>query len=258
MQTKIIVTYNFPICNHWRQILSSFVGDLLISGLYEKANQIIFFTKTNDYVLEIESRLFFLPKIKFIYVPDGEFSSMSQLRFISEHARSACYPTAYLYASARGVSYDLRKDFKKAVSVFHWAKMLNYFSLFDHQRALEALKNYDAVGTNWVPVGNRHRVPPHFQGLGWWANGAYLARLPEVPSDRDLIKLLADDPIYAQKPGKNPGWGLWGEFWIGFGNPKVFEQFSAYDKFANSLNWHYVNPLHESSYDASYIAEHKS
>jgi len=99
-----------------------------------------------------------------------------------------------LYIHTKGVTHY-------ADSAGDWRRMMQYFCIEKWKEALELLKKYDAIGTNFSDDhywGNQ----PHFSGNFWWANSNYIESLDH--------SYLLSDLRYDR------------EFWIGSGNGKLF------------------------------------
>lgn len=88
-----------------------------------------------------------------------------------------------LYFHAKGVT-SLNRIFKKGnyaryVNYHFWRKHLEWGVMESHQLALDTLKTYDVVGTNFSIWPT-----PHYSGNFWWAKSNYIKDLA-APKDKD-------------------------------------------------------------------------
>jgi hypothetical protein len=84
-----------------------------------------------------------------------------------------------LYIHAKGVS---RPD---NPHIQDWRRMMEHFLIHRHERCLELIKDYDALGILVCNSGNGERITNenhkfHFSGNFWWSKTSYLRNLPSL------------------------------------------------------------------------------
>lgn len=123
-----------------------------------------------------------------------EFPTMALLQNIAK----VYHEDTYLYIHTKGVSSSFN------LAIEDWRNYMLHFLVDRHDICESALKTHDCVGVDW-----RIDPLPHYSGTFWWANGNYLAKLPDIES------LGKSDAPYVLSKRHNA------EFWIGMGKPNA-------------------------------------
>lgn len=136
---------------------------------------------------------------------------MPTLQMIREDAMAGRV-TAALYLNClggrhQGPDYEVRRA---------WRELIAFKLIEEAADCLRQLESSDVVGVQWV-----ERPLPHMTSNNWWADGSYLAKLPDPVeySDRvEQIDLGAVSPLWAEAASRRRHAG---EFWLGAGSPRA-------------------------------------
>jgi hypothetical protein len=179
------------------------------------------------------SAIFQHPKIEVLYCVDkAELEQSLTLSFLRNFASVSEDNHKVFYIHTKGVTH------KDSIPQADWRTMMEYYTITRFKECLKELEESDIVGTNWH-FGEGHMgatskkcggidVTPHFSGNFWWANTAYLSKLPV------LYPLVSKYQC---------------EFWIGKGNPFVAELW-------NSGMHHHRHPYPEAMYKGKINVKH--
>jgi hypothetical protein len=122
--------------------------------------------------LYIDANTVFNDKIKIInYSHDPLLYEMPTINLI----RSFCEYNAnckILYLHTKGILHNHSK------CVNDWIEMMLYFLVDKSSKCLELLDKYDTVGCNY---NVSPKIPKHYSGNFWWANGDYIKLLKKIP-----------------------------------------------------------------------------
>ena len=193
----IVVAYHgYLYGDHYKEVLTDQFNNLILSGLYEKADKIYIglVDKVNgsDWVKDYWKEK---SKVEIIvYTVNNELADT--MKWVRDY--SFKNPKDYiLFFHSKGVShFDFPTD--------DWRKYMEYFTVERWQDCVDKLnEGYDACGVMW----NSKTVYgdfPHFSGAFWWAKCSYINTL---------------DHVYLTM-----NWKYGREMWIGTNkNAKVFE-----------------------------------
>ena len=160
----------FHICciNNWRDIVQKLFNKIHESGLYNKIDEIRCVVLGKDY----DETMFQDPKIKIIYKSDDtslyEFKIME---LIYDDSQKEDFNVLYIHS--KGIS-DVRKEAQVQANIRDWVDMMIYYLIDKHEKCLEKLQEYDAVGVNLISD------PVHFSGNFWWSKAGHIKTLGPI------------------------------------------------------------------------------
>jgi hypothetical protein len=226
-ENNIFIYYHVAQMGNWQEVVEDQLRELRESGLYDAASKIhvgILGTEKIDLLLTPKSEiLFHLPDIS-----DAELPTLEAL-----HRNSMQNDFQVLYMHTKGVSYQKQNYNKEAMTA--WRKYLEYFCIDRWRECVDHLRDYDAVGCEYVGPRNRGftRVPSHFRGNFWWSKASYLKTLCPV---REAIT----KPKYPFSEQRRKA-----EYWLGTGKnfkaKSIFNLGNLYSE-RGFLYRHVLNP----------------
>jgi predicted O-methyltransferase YrrM len=185
----------------YRPIVDELVDALLDSRLYERSESIeIAVLGGPDDQASIDDLIGPFDRLRVVHRSDNlseyEFPALGRLQDTCRSWSGSVY-----YLHTKGVSHPLNQYGA------YWRRLMLDVVVVGHDECLEALNDYDAVGTNWR--GN------HYSGNFWWARAAHIRSLPDIRGLRSRPRPLTRDPVWNIR--------LQCELWIGmsrgrFGN----------------------------------------
>jgi len=190
----------------WENMFTSQINRLIDCGLYDAASYIQI-NVNGTKPLPVFKKKF---NVKFNRIKDCEAETLTDLwKFCSEHE-----DYAVLYFHTKGISL-VDSDANVVQNLEKWRDYIEYFNLDTWKVSLDKLQTHDCAGTEQVSevrIGGKTWDAPCYGGNFWWANASYIKKLnPEYLHIR-----------------KNRGWWRWAsEFWIGTGNPKMFNYYTS-------------------------------
>jgi hypothetical protein len=193
---KIAVAYHgFLFGDHYKQVITDQFNDIVLSGLYERADKIyIGIVDTVNGASWVRDFWKGKPKAEIIvYSQNNELSDT--MKWIRDYSKEN--PEDYvLFFHSKGLShFDYPTE--------DWRRYMEYFTIERWRDCIEKLNEYDTCGIMW----NKDTVYgyfPHFSGAFWWAKCSYINTLDHTYLDMD--------------------WKYGREMWIGTNkNVKVFE-----------------------------------
>jgi len=175
-EEKNIVGY-LHICqkNNWERSFDMIINSLKSNGLYEATREIRCGIVSDNESLALNNR-FDDPKIKIIFIKHSSQYERPTLLHMRDHANSDPCNTSYWYFHSKGIKHF---ETHNEPNVVDWINMLLYWNSYRWRLAVKALEIYDLYGANGM-IWNDHL---HFLGNFWWANSAYIKRLPNTIGD---------------------------------------------------------------------------
>lgn len=169
--------------NHWKEIAEDQFRTMSASGLLDRADRVMvtYLGQNRKDIgwLESKSRKIEINN----YSPDTKHYERMCLNGLHDWSKSN--DATVLYMHAKGVS---RTNNKK--NVWGWRKMLEYFTVENHERCLREMNGVDALGGNLCMVNRKSieecQMPGHglhYSGNFWWARTQYIRTLPRIPED---------------------------------------------------------------------------
>ncbi len=178
------------VCNlhNGIQIFYDQLQSIIDSGLYDKCKNILVCIVGKPFDLPIEK----YNKIILLYQDNNpKYYEVKTINYIKYIADKVSDNARILYVHTKGV----RKNGDE-VCVRSWRKLLEYYTIVNHDIALQYLmKNYDTVGSNVInmsPSTNPetrylYAVNPnhffHYSGNFWWTTAEHVRRLPMLNHD---------------------------------------------------------------------------
>jgi len=200
---KLAIFYHVAQLNDWRWKLlyQNQIHSIVFSGLYDSLNYFYVGINGDEPLPET------LPKIIYGY-NKNKISEADTLKTLHNFCQNN---DGYkiLYIHTKGVSWQ---NDPKEYNVHRWRQYLEYFTIWKWRQNINLLDKYDCVGTEYWPVAylNGEKMNfGHFSGNFWWATSSYIKSL-----DVDFLYNPIDEDIAGQR------WKS--EFWIGTGNPKLY------------------------------------
>ena len=242
MKLKIYIhVIDFP---GWKTILTEQLSKIDDSGLGSEAAEINFclngsLSNFNEWLSTQAGR----KNAKFVHVwTSYNLYEYPTLDYIKRQCDTASDDSAVLYLHPKGISKVDGKD-----KMEDWRNYMEYWVIEQYKDCIDKLSTHDAVGVNY-----RTHPWPHFSGNMWWANAAYIKKLP---------KQLHPDILHARgykqfRPKVHCKWTEDPRFdcesWIGTGvyltNAKLYEIYSS--PLTNPTSgWHYFNLWPRSKYE---------
>lgn len=122
---------------------------------------------------------------------NGSLFEFPTLRML--HHFSKLYKDYFiLYVHTKGVSKPGNTN------VDLWRKDMIHNSIYNWDKNIEALNNYDTIGIRY-----RNKPSPHWSGNFWWARSDYIATLPDVEEAvqwRREIRFKAEAWVFSSNP----------------------------------------------------------
>ncbi len=169
---KIFIFYHIACLKNYKEIISSQIDKILISGLYNEVDAIWCFLVGDDQseidqcvnLIKNSGRKF---KIAAIGHTDKTFERFT-LKKIKDYVKLG---DKFLYIHSKGIG---RQGDAKA-HVLTWRNYLEYFVIGQYKTCIKKLDQHDVVGAEYVPWDNQ----AHFRGNFWWCNASYYFKLPD-------------------------------------------------------------------------------
>ncbi len=177
------------VCNlhNGVQIFYDQLNSIIESGLYDICKNILVCVVGKSF--EIPTNKY--NKVLLLYQDDNpKYYEVKTINYIKYIAEKIPRSSRILYIHTKGV----RKNGDE-VCVMSWRKLLEYWTVVNHDIALQYLQNYDTVGSNVInmcPTNNPetkylYYVNPkhcfHYSGNFWWATAEHILRLPMLQHD---------------------------------------------------------------------------
>lgn len=199
------------VCNlhNGIQIFNDQLNSIIDSGLYDKCKNILVCIVGKKFDLPIDK----YNKIILLYQDDNpKYYEVKTINYIKYICHKLNDNSRILYVHTKGV----RKNGDE-VCVRSWRKLLEYYTIINHDIALQYLKkNYDTVGSNVINMTpskqssqqylyyvNRNHFF-HYSGNFWWTTAKHIRRLPMLEHDphKDAIstRCRAENWILSQLP----------------------------------------------------------
>jgi hypothetical protein len=130
------------------------------SGLYSRVDEIRC-TVQGDYS---EMKHLFTDKVKIWFESPVKHWEKKTMELIYRDSTAEDFD--FLYLHSKGVRHNGSNP-----CVTSWTRYMLYFNVTLHEKCLEALKTYDAVGVNL-------QVPPlHYSGNFWWSSAKHVRKI---------------------------------------------------------------------------------
>ncbi len=184
------------VCNlhNGIEIFYDQLKSIIDCGLYDKCKNILVCIVGKNFELPTDK----YNKLILLYQDDNpkyyEVKSINYIKYVCDKIDEK---SRILYIHTKGV----RKNGDE-VCVKSWRKLLEYYTVINHDIALQYLINYDTVGSNVINMSpSKHSsqqylyyVNPnhyfHYSGNFWWATAKHIRRLPMLmhnPKSKDAI-----------------------------------------------------------------------
>ncbi len=178
------------VCNlhNGIQIFNDQLKSIIDSGLYDKCKNILVCIVGKSFDIPTDK----YNKLILLYQDNNpKYYEVKTINYIKYIADKVSDNARILYVHTKGV----RKNGDE-VCVRSWRKLLEYYTIINHDIALQYLmKNYDTVGSNVInmsPSTNPetrylYAVNPnhffHYSGNFWWTTAEHVRRLPMLNHD---------------------------------------------------------------------------
>ncbi len=178
------------VCNlhNGIQIFNDQLKSIIDSGLYDKCKNILVCIVGKSFDIPTDK----YNKLILLYQDNNpKYYEVKTINYIKYIANKVSDNARILYVHTKGV----RKNGDE-VCVRSWRKLLEYYTIINHDIALQYLmKNYDTVGSNVInmsPSTNPetrylYAVNPnhffHYSGNFWWTTAEHVRRLPMLNHD---------------------------------------------------------------------------
>ncbi len=177
------------VCNlhNGIQIFYEQLQSIIDSGLYEKCKNILVCIVGKSFELPLDQ----YSKLLLLYQDDNpkyyEVKTINYIKYIAERINPE---SRILYIHTKGV----RKNGDE-VCVKSWRKLLEYWTVMNHDICLQYLLNYDTVGSNVINMAPTnveskrylYYVNPshffHYSGNFWWSTAKHIQQLPVLLHD---------------------------------------------------------------------------
>jgi predicted O-methyltransferase YrrM len=167
---------------NYREVASELLDCLLESRLYDKTRSIeISLLGPPDDQRVIERLIRPLEKITIGHrscdLEEYEFPALGLLQDVCR-----TWSGLVFYLHTKGVSHEPENQHLR-----YWRMLMLDTVVMNHQECVQALRDHDAVGTNWR--GN------HYSGNFWWARAEHVRSLPDVRAMRHSPQFITTDPV---------------------------------------------------------------
>lgn len=157
------IYYHICQLGDWKKVIKEQIEYVQSSGLYENVKNIFVSNLGNEEV--------FLPeKYQVIYsskkIEEAELPILEKL-----HNHSQIEDFNVLYFHTKGVSWN--EQGKNHACVNAWRKFMEYFVIGKWETCIEYLKEYDAVGVEWI-------YNSIFAGNFWWSKSEHIKNLSNI------------------------------------------------------------------------------
>lgn len=173
MSTYIIYVYMktyiyFHICilNNWIEISNKLWEAIVVSGLYNKVDEIRCVVLGTP--VDLVPTFLFDTKVKVLY-QDPDMSQFERiiLHIIHNEALNATEEFRILYIHSKGITHNNQNP-----GVNDWLDYMSYFNIQRHEQCMRELEQCDAVGVN---LQTEPHV--HFSGNFWWSKSSHIRTL---------------------------------------------------------------------------------
>ena len=193
----VIVYMTVACINDWEAVMSNVYTKLRMSPLYHKVKQIRCCVHANNRGIH-SHELFRDPKtciIEMSSTSDNTFEKRT-LDLLWEHSKTEDFYVLYLHS--KGVS-DRHQNEKARCNIKACTDYMLYYNIEYHESILDALNEYDAIGTNlnghsnveyskkYAGMGDYLEKngwtdpegvwPYHFSGNFWWSKTSYIRQI---------------------------------------------------------------------------------
>lgn len=178
------------VCNlhNGIQIFNDQLKSIIDSGLYDKCKNILVCIVGKSFDLPIAK----YNKLILLYQDDNpKYYEVKTINYIKYIADKISDNSRILYVHTKGV----RKNGDE-ICVRSWRKLLEYYTIVNHDIALQYLmNNYDTIGSNVINMSPStsdrdkylYAVNPnhyfHYSGNFWWSTVKHIRRLPMLKHD---------------------------------------------------------------------------
>lgn len=202
----IKIFFHIATIGDYQRIVDELISDIRTSGLLDRSDKTILGIVGDGRLINIPSEC---DAMRLGHVGQFEFPTLAMMQ---SDARSN-HNTKYLYIHTKGATTKFN------LAIEDWRAYMTYFCIIKHINVINKLDSVDCAGCDW-----RTDPVPHFSGNFWWANGRYLAALPDIA---ELGKSNAPAVLSVRHNA---------EFWVGMGNPR-YEQLwdSGIDQYSHHL-----------------------
>ena len=197
---------------NWKQIFDDQINSIKESTLYDKVEKIhlgILGSLSEDDI----SSYFSDKKFNILYINENinlyEIPTINSIKKICS-ANDNSREIYLLYIHTKGV----RRAGNDMVTT-SWRKMMEYFTIINHDVCLKNLSNYDTLGCNLVNMTHSDNVKVrvnkdhcfHFSGNFWWSKKSYIDKLPFLEEDflDESIRCRAENWILSNYPDCRTG-----------------------------------------------------
>jgi beta-1,4-mannosyl-glycoprotein beta-1,4-N-acetylglucosaminyltransferase len=218
-KNKIIIYFHICCINNWVEIVSKIFFKIKHSGLYNYVFEIRCVV-LGDTGIEENKNIFNDSKIKIIYSSnDTSLYEHKTINLLYEDSKLDDFYVLYIHS--KGV-----KHYKTEIetNVYDWSEYLSFFNIYNFEKCIQLLENYDAVGINLMYDTNNY--PLHYSGNFWWSKTSHIKN----------NSMIIDN--YWCSP----------EFWI----TKIS---GTYISLCNSNTHHYSSPYKFTNYENNVIDE---
>lgn len=205
-----IVGY-FHICaiNNYHSIVQDQIHAIKRSGLFDATDHInvVILSPNNEFIPEIDDSKFRI-RYQSTNLNLYERITLNIMRQDCLEAQKNNQTNYIWYIHTKGVSSKNQNPTRQR-DVRNWRKSMEAVVICNWEACVRklSLENYDTCGINYT---NRISNKYHYSGNFWWAQSAYIVRLPEL----QLIQYRSQDQY------------LEPEMWIGLKNPRAFSFFT--------------------------------
>lgn len=197
LENHIKIFYHIYCNKYTEKVVEKQIQGILLSGLYEKVDIIhCFLAGEESFINKCKLTLINCGK-KFSITAEGIDDKTYERFTLTKIKKLLSTGDKFLYIHSKGVSKPENKN------VIDWINFMEYFLIFNHNKCLIGLDEYDTVGVNWFNISGYEGN--YYDGNFWWTTEKYFKTLP------DYIGLGYEDP----------------QFYIGLGSPKVLNFFTT-------------------------------
>ena len=186
INTKTIYIY-FHICTieNWVKVVSKLFDKLKTSGLLDLCQE--FRVAVLGDQLDLVRQLLEHSKTRIIF-HSQDLSLYERPALVHLHQSSEIDEFCAFYFHSKGIR---SKNIEYRENISDWVDMMCYFLIDKHQKCLELLTRFEAVGVNFidsvgdaflkkVATGHTSENSRHFSGNFWWTRSDYIRSLPSI------------------------------------------------------------------------------
>lgn len=228
----------FHICciNNYMQVANEMIDELTRSGLYDKCKK-IFYSLVGDPSDDLKKRIKGLEKFELVHM-DRDISGVEYPILISLEdfcKKNDCY---ILYIHTKGVSLP-KDDFRQ-----NWRRRLLRKVITENETCISLLnEGCDIAGCGWKEKLNGRTLEEvlrsegymaakhsHYSGNLWWADSAYIRKLPSMAKIREEYDRYKKDDFLQYRTQC--------EFWIGMHEHIMVGVNGEFNKEYSNKNYH--------------------